>query len=181
LLSFNDTGAHTSAILTNYPNVAGSPTLVVFTAATNVLVAVDFASNSSVPDTLDQYEMSDPSQPLFVRSYDFPVNHQANDNGCGRVIFSGDRVYALDSNNGLVVFRLKPVLSITPISGDVVGGNVVLAWSATTPGYTLQARPSLSPPTTWTNVSTGTIVGAQYMVTDTVSAAPKFYRLQARE
>ena len=77
LLSYDATGAHTSAILTNYPNVTGSPTLVAFNAATNVLVAIDFASSSSVPDTLDQYDMSDPSQPLFVRSYNFPVNHQA--------------------------------------------------------------------------------------------------------
>jgi hypothetical protein len=166
----------TSAILTNYPNVLGGPTLVAFNAATNVLAAIDFASSSSVPDTLDQYDLSNPSQPLFVRSYNFPVNHQNNGNGCGRVIFAGDRVYALDSNNGLVAFRLEPVLSIMPS-----GGNMVLAWPVSTPGYTLQATPSLSPPITWTNVGTGTLVGLQYMVTNAISPAPSFYRLQGQE
>jgi hypothetical protein len=149
--------ANTSTILTNYPNVTGSPTLVAFNAATNVLAAIDFASSSSVPDTLDQYDMSDPSQPLFVRSYNFPVNHQANGNACGRVIFSGDRVYALDSNNGMVAYRLEPILQITPAPP-----NVVLSWSSEVTGYTLVATPSLSTPTTWTNVSAGSTPKAEH-------------------
>jgi hypothetical protein len=61
------------------------------------------------------------------------------------------------------------------------GGNMVLAWPVSTPGYTLQATPSLSPPITWTNVGTGTLVGLQYMVTNAISPAPSFYRLQGQE
>ena len=166
-------GTGTSSILTNYPNLPSTPNLLAFTAATNVLFSIAYAANgSTVPDTLEQYDYSDPTQPLFVTSYNFPANHQPNANGCGRVIVSGDRVYALDANNGMAAYRLEPVLSITP-----AGANVVLAWPASTPGYTLKASPSLNPPA-WTNVSTGTLVGQQYFATNAASANALFYRLQ---
>jgi len=88
------------------------------------------------------------------------------------VIFAGDRVYALDANNGLVAFRLEPPLSITPS-----GGGMVLAWPVSTSGYTLQTTPSLTPPATWTNVSTGTIVGLQCLI---LSASSPTSRLPLR-
>ena len=172
LLSY-DTGANTSTIVTNYPNVPGSPTQIAFNVATNVMVGIVPASNSSVPDTLVQYDWSDPTQPLFIQSYNFPVNHQDNNNGCGRVIFVGDRVYALFGNNGMAAWTLVPVLHITP-----GGGHVVLSWSAQTPGYTLVAGPSLLTPNTWTNVSTGTLIGNQYFVTNSIGVGALFYRLQ---
>ncbi len=172
LMSY-DTVGQTSTILTNYPNLPGTPALVAFNSQTNVLVAINLSSSSGTPDTVDQYDYSDPTQPLYVASYNFPVNHQANANSCGRVIFSGDRVYALDSNNGLVAYRLEPVLHITPQSS-----NVVLSWSSATPGYTLAAGPSLQTASTWTNVGTGTLIGNQYFVTNTVSTNSLFYRLK---
>ncbi len=82
-------------------------------------------------------------------------------------------MYALDSNNGLVAYRLEPVLQITNAPP-----NVVLAWSSEVSGYTLVATPSLTPPITWTNVSAGTLVGNQYFVTNSAGAATLFYRLQ---
>jgi hypothetical protein len=168
-----DIVAHTGTIATNYPNVSGGPTLTAFNAATNVMVGIIFGSSSNAPDTLVQYDISDPSQPLFIKSYNFPANHADNANGCGRVIFKGDRVYALDSNNGMAAWTLVPVLHTVPDPS-----NVVLSWSAETSGYTLVATPSLSAPTTWTNVSTGTLVGNQYFVTNSPTAPALFYRLQ---
>lgn len=172
LMSYDTVGG-TSTIVTNYPNLPGTPALVAFNAQTNVLVAINLSSGSGTPDTVDQYDYSDPTQPLFVASYNFPVNHQANANSCGRIIFSGDRVYALDANNGLVAYKLEPVLHITPQAS-----NVVLSWSAQTAGYTLTAGTSLLNANTWTNVSTGTLIGNQYFVTNAVSANSLFYRLK---
>jgi len=171
LVSYDTTG-HTGTIATNYPNVTGGPQLTGFNAATNVLVGVIFGSNTNAPDTLVQYDMSDPSQPLFIQSYNFPANHHDNNNGCGRVIFNGDRVYALDSNNGMAAWTLVPVLHLTQ---DPSG--IVLSWSSETPGYTLKASPSLATQA-WTNVSTGTLVGNQYFVTNSATATALFYRLQ---
>jgi hypothetical protein len=81
-------------------------------------------------------------------------------------------VFALYSNNGLVAYRLVPVLQIT-----CSAPNVVLSWSSETSGYTLQATPSLAPQT-WTNVSSGTVFGPQYFATNSANAAALFYRLQ---
>ena len=170
LVGYDSTNAHNSAIITNYPNVTGGPSLVAFNAGTNVLAAINFSS-AGVPDTLDQYDMTDPSQPLLVRSYNFPVNHQANGNGCGRVIFAGDRVYALDSNNGLAAWTLVPVLHIT-----LSAPNVVLSWSSETAGYNVWATPSLTG--TWTNAGPGVLSGSQYFFTNSAGATSLFYRLQ---
>ncbi|HSU56796.1 MAG TPA: hypothetical protein VLT36_22245, partial [Candidatus Dormibacteraeota bacterium] len=87
-------------------------------------------------------------------------------------IFNGDRVYALDSNNGMAAWTLVPVLHLTQ---DPSG--IVLSWSSETPGYTLKASPSLATQA-WTNVSTGTLVGNQYFVTNSATATALFYRLQ---
>ena len=108
-----------------------------------------------------------------MASYPFPANSNPNGNSTGRVIFVGDRAYALDSNNGLAAWTLVPVLHITSAAP-----NVVLSWSSEVTGYTLKAAPSLLTPTTWTNVGTGTVIGNQYFVTNSAGAAALFYRLQ---
>ena len=140
----------------------------------NLLAGIGFASTTSTPDTLDLWDMSDPTQPAIVASYNFPTvnTNYPNGNGCGRVVFAGDRVYALYSNNGLVAYTLVPVLHIT-----LSAPNVVLSWSSETSGYTLQAAPSLAPQT-WTNVSSGTLFGSQYFVTNSTDASALFYRLK---
>ena len=162
--------AQTSLIVTsypdNYPGIPGSPNLVAFNSATNVLCAINWLSSASTPDTLDLYDISDPSQATYLASYNFPTNHFTNPNVCGRVIFASDRVFALDANNGVAAFMLVPVLHITPSAP-----NVVLSWSADVTGYTLKASPSLASPITWTNVGTGTLVGNQYFLTNSASAA----------
>ena len=168
-----DTSADTSLIVTNFPDLPGSPNLLAFNSATNVLCAINYVSSTNTPDTLDLYDISDPAQAIYVASYNFPANHQPNQNGCGRVIFAGDRVFALDSDNGMAAYTLVPVLHIT-----LSAPNVVLSWSADVTGYTLKATPSLASPITWTNVGTGTLVGNQYFVTNSPSAASLFYRLQ---
>jgi hypothetical protein len=163
-------GVINSTIITNYtfPNSLGVSD---FNWNMNLLAGLSFST--STPDTLALYDLTDPSQPLLLANYNFPVNHNPNGNGCGRVVWAGERVFALDANNGLMAFTVVPRLSITPS-----GSDVTLSWSTNFTGYTLQASPSLSPPTTWTNVATGTIVGAQYSVTSTPAAANLFYRLQ---
>jgi len=53
---------------------------------------------------------------------------------------------------------------------------VLLSWPTNQTGFTLQANPSVAAPTNWTNVSTGTIVGDQYIVTNALDTA-SFFRL----
>ena len=171
LLSY-DLAGHTSNILTNFANLSASPNLVAFNSTTNLLCGIN-RSLTGVPDTLDFYDISDPTQPLYLASYNFPAIHNLNGNGCGRVIFVGDKVFALDSNNGLMALTVVPRLTLT-----AAGSNLLLSWPASFTGYTLQATPSITPPVTWTNVSPGTLVGSQYFVTNAPAGAGLFYRLE---
>ncbi|MDB6058817.1 MAG: hypothetical protein JWO95_2661 [Verrucomicrobiales bacterium] len=74
----------------------------------------------------------------------------------------------------------------TLVSGDstgpklsiaVSGNNVKIFWTTNTIGGTLQGKSSLSQANTWANIGTGTIVSNQYVVTEPIGTAPKFYRL----
>ena len=50
-------------------------------------------------------------------------------------------------------------------------------WSTNAISGTLQGKSSLSPGNNWANIGPGTIVGSQYVVTEPLGTAPKFYRL----
>ena len=55
--------------------------------------------------------------------------------------------------------------------------RVVFSWSTGFTGYSLQSSPSL-PPSTWTTVTNPVaVVGASYVVTNSVGEGSRFYRL----
>jgi hypothetical protein len=68
----------------------------------------------------------------------------------------------------------QPVLSIAWSAN-----NVVLSWSASDTGYTLEAKTNLDPAVTWSTVSgTPAVVAGQFTVTNGPAAGIKFYRLR---
>ena len=170
--SYDLTGFTSTILSTNV--FAKSLGVADWNASGNTLAGIGFASSSTTPDTLDLYDMSVPSQPAYVASYNFPTvgTNYPNANGNGRVIFTGDKVFALYSNNGLLAMRLVPVLHIASSAP-----NMVLSWTSETPGYSLYASPSLGSPT-WTNVGPGVLSGSQYFVTNSAGSSTLFYRLQ---
>jgi hypothetical protein len=168
-----DLAAYSSAIITNYTGFPSSLGVSGFSFSYKLLCGINFLDNTNAPDTLDLFDISDPTLPTLIARYSFPANSQGNANRCGRVIFAGDRVFALDANNGFLAFVVVPRLTITP-----VGGDVVLSWPTNVPGYTLYSNPSVTSPLSWTSLGTGTVVGTDYAVTNTVGAGPLFYRLQ---
>ncbi len=172
-LASYDLANFSSAIVTNYNNFPSTMGVCAFKFDLSLLCGINFLDSTSSPDTLDLFDISDPTQPVLLASYNFPTNSQPNANRCGRVIFADDRVWALDSNNGFLAFVVIPRLTLT-----TSGGNVLLSWPTNFTGYTLTASPSLSAPTTFTNVSTGTVVGTQYVVTNPPSGTSLFYRLK---
>lgn len=165
----------TCTVLTNFGNFPAAVGQVAFPLGSNLLCAIEYGTSSSIPDTLDLFAVSDMSQPVLIAKYNFPTNHQANGNFIGQVLFGGTNVYALDANNGILAMTWVPFRP--PLDISVVGSNVQISWTTNATGYTLYSSPAVSP-TTWSLVGTGTISGANYVVTSPVSAAPKFYRLQ---
>lgn len=171
-LSRYDLLAGTSTILTNFGNFPATLGGLYMNFNRNLAVGVDFTGTASTPDTLNLYEISDLSLPLLITKFNFPTNQQANVNHISHAVFTPNKVFALDANNGILAFSLSPQLNLTP-----EGSNVILSWVTNFAGFNLQASPSISAPITWTNVGTGTIVGGNYVVTNATGNAQLFYRL----
>lgn len=130
-----------------------------------------------VPDTLALYDIADPANPVPLGQYDFPTNSRPNVSFVGQVVFSGNRVYTLDANNGILAFEIVP--SATPTL-DIArtNGNVLITWTNLAYGYTLESTPSLSP-NNWTPVGQPVVnSGGRFRVTDSASASSEFYRLR---
>jgi hypothetical protein len=174
LSSYNLAG-NSSTTVTNYQNFTSTLGPVAEDFGRSLLVGVDFGgSPNTTPDSLDLYDMSVPSAPLLIAQYSFPTNQQGNNNFIGQALFAGNRVWALDANNGLVAFTIGgPQLAIT-----FLGSNLIESWTTNVGPLTLQATPSLTPPAVWTNVGTGTVSGSRYVMTNPPAGGSLFYRLQ---
>jgi hypothetical protein len=173
LSSYNLAG-NSSTTVTNYANFTSTLGPVAQEFTRNLLAGIDFNGSGSTPDSVDLYDMSVPSAPLLIAQYSFPTNQQANGNFIGQALFAGNRVWALEGNNGLMAFTIAgPQLSIT-----ASGSDFVESWTTNLGPLILQATPSLTAPTVWTNVGTGSVSGSRYVVTNPPAGGSLFYRLQ---
>lgn len=174
VLSSFDTNAATSTALHSFTDFPATMAGLYRDPARPLAVGVDFVGTAlTTPDVLNFYEVSDLAAPLLIAKFNFPTNQQPNVNHFSHAVFTPKKVFALDANNGIVAFSFEPTLYQTAI-----GSQVVLSWITNYAGFTLQATPSLSPVVTWTNVSSGTIVGGYYMVTNSTASGSLFYRLK---
>jgi hypothetical protein len=138
---------------------------------------VDFVGSITQPvkpDAVALYDITDSTTPMLIKRHNFPSNQVANANVICQTIIAGNRVFALDANNGFMAFTIVgPQLSIT-----TSGANLVESWTTNLGPLTLQATPSLAPPIIWTNVGTGSVSGSRYAVTNPPAGGSLFYRLQ---
>lgn len=163
----------TSTLITNYNNFPSSMGVCGFNFGLNLICGINFKGGTNTPDTLDLYDITDPTGPIYVASYNFPTNSQPNANVVGRVMWvAGDRVYAMDGNNGFIAMTVVPKLNISH-----AGGSTVLSWNTNYTDYVLQAGTNVLN-STWTNVAPATIVGQNYQVTQPVTGSRLFYRLK---
>jgi len=141
------------------------------------LAAIIFAPDSSTPDSLALFDISDTAAPILLSRQNFPVNRQNNANSFGQVIVAGNRVFALDANNGLMGFVIAPP-GATPPSLNIArgGGDVLISWNTNAADYALEKTASLSPPN-WSNAGSPAIVEGEYVVTNSASGNG-FYRLK---
>jgi len=178
LTGFN-TAAQTTVQIANYNNFPLTLGGVAVDPVRNLAIGVDFTGNAtSLPDALALYEITDPNAPMLISRYNFPITPQVgNVNFVCSTVIGGNKVFSLDGNNGIVAFTLVPPGSPRPsLNIARSGATVLLSWPTNQTGFTLQANPSVAAPTNWTNVSTGTIVGDQYIVTNALDTA-SFFRL----
>lgn len=124
------------------------------------------------PDNLRLYDLyhiveSAQSQPPRWLDTEFFPTDNANLNGTGAVDFGGGRVFALDSNNGLIAYEVPPVLRYAR-SGD----NLTLLWTGSATLYAADEATAASGD--WTEV----VGAASGMTIDTSLAPRKFYQLR---
>jgi hypothetical protein len=155
------------------PPLAGQ---LAFDFSNHLMAVILYSFNSSVPDSLDLYDVADIDNPVLLGSYPFPTTSKPNSTGIGQVVFSNSRVYAVNGNNGVmgfsVAFRVIPRLDIAQS-----GSTVLLSWTNSVSGYTLQCNTNLSS-TNWMSVNNPVSVSdRRYVVSDLLTDGTKFYRL----
>lgn len=174
-LSSYDLSAASSTVLTNCPNFPNSLGPVAFDRSRKLVIGINFAATRTVPDTLDLYDVANFNSPLLIASYPFPNNSRTNGNFIGQGVIAGNRVFAVDGNNGIAAFTLLAPGG-PPITIDRSGTDVVIAWPAAA-GYVLQKTVSLSAPS-WTDVATPVVPASdQNTVTESAASGDAFYRL----
>src|SRR5439155_12583571 len=91
------------------------------------------------------------TSPALLASWTLPG---ATDNnfGLGAVTFGGNRLYALDTNNGLLAFKIFFPGGATSLSAARAGSNVALSWPGSARGLFLEQRGSLSIGSLWQSV-----------------------------
>jgi hypothetical protein len=142
--------------------------------AHNLAAGVDFVGGGSNPDAVALYDISDPSTPMFLSHYNFPVSQVANANVICETIISGSKVYSLDANNGMVAFYINPpVNSMILHIGAADAAHVDLSWGNA--AAVLQGATNLPP--VWADL---TAPGLTNSVQPTSGDGIKFYRLIQR-
>lgn len=132
-VAFNP-GAGTGSVIQSFTNpvVANGITAIGVNTNLGLLAGVNIAS----PNTLMLYDLPLSGAPAFIGQTNFPTDN-LNGNATGAVDFGGDRVFALNSNNGLLALQIlppptPPVIVSNPQPVTVLAGeNALFSVTAT--------------------------------------------------
>jgi hypothetical protein len=136
-------------------------------------VGVDFVGATAGSDAVALYDLTDPISPMFIKRYSFAAPFVPNANFLCHTIVSGNRVYSLDGNNGLMAFFINPPVNSMNLNIQPSGANVNLSWGNSE--AILQSSPSVSP-TSWTDIAGPGVTNSVQSAT----SANVFYRLIQR-
>ena len=99
------------------------------------------------------------------------------------LFLSGNTLYGTTAYGGIsgngTVFKLTLPLSLPQLAISSAGQNVMLRWPTNALGFVLQSSSDLTSSTNWDDsTDTPAIVLDQYVLTNTLSATARFYRLK---
>ena len=169
-----DLAAGTATTLRNYPTalIPGSAAPLAWDPVNNFLALVAFEN----PDNVRLYDLADPENPVLI-DQEFCAADNANINGTGQAAFGGGRLYALNSNNGIVAFDVKkpapaqpPTLSGARVSSGNFEFTVTGQAGAT---YGLQASEDLK---VWSDVPGVSLSGPSGQASVPVTGNARFFR-----
>ena len=132
------------------------------------------------PDNLRLYDFKDASRaPVLMDQQLFPTDND-NLNGTGAVDFGGDRLYALDSNNEILAFKVgsapaaQPVLSSPQIAG---GKFTFLLTGETGRTYLTEASEDLK---AWAPAATNLAAATQVRIEIPAPGSRSYYRARVQ-
>jgi hypothetical protein len=172
-----DLGSGTGTILQSYTNFSTLVAAIAVNTSSNMLAGLSFET----PDNVRLYDLSDTNNPVLIDQDFFPTDN-SNINGTGAIAFAGDRIYALDSNNGILALKLNvgtstgeaASFSAPSVSGDIFSFTLTGTANAS---YKVQYSTDLE---AWTDLKTVTAGGdGKATVTDTAGEQYRFYRAVA--
>ena len=122
--------------------------------------------STETPDNLRLLDLSNPSGGLFNLDTEFFPTDNPNPNHTGSVAFGPNRVYAQDSNNGVIALTLNVSCVPSQLTVTHSGPNLILSWGRG--DYRLQGASNLR---NWSDIP-----GAS-PVTAPGSSGTRFFRL----
>ncbi len=126
------------------------------------------------PDNILLYSLADLDAPALLDQELLPVDN-ANVNGTGALAFAGDRLFALNSNNGIHAYTINLTPAVAPtLTATLDGANLVI--SVAEPG-TFNVESTTTPFTGWTTVGT---VSTALPFTTSAANGNAFFRAVAR-
>jgi hypothetical protein len=129
-------------------------------------------------DQLNVYDIvAEVTSPTLLASWPVP-GYNDNNFGLGEVCFGGDRLYALDTNNGLLAFRLIFPGGPVTLSARLLGSNVRLSWPAAARGFLIERRNSAGSGSWQPVPDLVNLNGTEHVATPTATGDSQFYRLR---
>jgi hypothetical protein len=152
-------------------------------AAQNLLAVLTFET----PDDVRLYDVSNPSaDPVLLDQKLFPVKNPNAVNGlpgAGAVIFAGNQLFVLDSNNGIQAFQVNTNQSLATFPLTIQaqpGGGVLLTWqSVSGHNYQVQYKNNLTD-AGWTNLGSQITASSTSTSTTDTPGTTRFYRIQGQ-
>lgn len=174
-----DLGTLSATLLNAYDSVPLGSGPIAVLPSSNLLAVVTFEN----PDQVRLYDISDLEAGPVLVDQDFFASDNANVNGTGSAAFGGGRLYALNTNNGLLALKLgaasTPPSAATLSASRIDGGSFKATLTGTpSASYSLEKSSDLAG---WAVVGSVTVpAGGSLEVSDAVSGAATFYRAVAR-
>ncbi len=154
-----DIASNSATTITNYTNFSAAVVNVAMNQAGNLLAGIAIET----PNDVRLYDISTlANDPLLLDWEFFTPNNTGQPTGAAA--FGNNRLYALNSNNGVVAAQI----GWPQIDGTLIGTDLVMKWIGT---YTLQSATDVIGP--YSNVS-----GATSPYTNSVLSGQKFFRLK---
>lgn len=163
-----DLGTGTGTILHSHatPDYPGIATPLAVDTNRNLLASISVEN----PDNLRLYTIFNPANPPVLIDQELFVTDNDNANVTGAVDFGGDKLFALDSNNGIIALTVG-MIAVPPGALSIMrtDSTVHLNWSGT---YTLQSATNVLGP--WIDVGPP---GSSHSES-TVGVPEKYFRLR---